>query len=236
MSSEESHHAIAVLRVKIGAEVILFDGAGTEAVGQVQRIDRKQLEVHVGRLMRQPFELAYRLTLAVAMPKTHRQGYLIEKCTELGVAAIWPISTARSVTRPGRAAVEKWQRRAIEAAKQSRRSWVPQVTAPRTFDESIECAGEFDAAGLTERDDSAISFATFLAGQAKSSSVLVWVGPEGGWTDDERNRAIAAGAIPTRLGPCVLRTETAAVAVCAAVALLSPAKPNGPRDHSGESD
>ena len=236
LSSEESHHAIAVLRVKIGAEVILFDGAGTEAVGHVQRIDRRQLEVNVGRLMRQPFELTHRLTLAVAMPKTHRQGYLIEKCTELGVAAIWPISTARAVTKPGRAAVERWQRRAIEAAKQSRRSWVPHVTAPRSFDESIEHAGDFDAAGITERDASAIPFPTFLAGQSESSSVLVWVGPEGGWTDDERNRAIAAGAIPTGLGPGVLRTETAAVAVCAAAALLSPGKPDGQRNHSGGTD
>ena len=233
LSLEESHHAIAVLRVKIGAEVLLFDGAGTEAVGHVRRIDRKQLEVDVGRARRQPFELAYRLTLAVAMPKTHRQGYLVEKCTELGVAEIWSISTTRTVTRPGPGAVEKWQRRAIEAAKQSLRCWVPHVTAPRSFDESIARVGEFDAVAITERNASAVPFSTFLADQPESSSVLVWIGPEGGWTDEERKRAIAAGGIPTGLGPSTLRTETAAVAVCAALALLSPGTADGQRDNSG---
>jgi len=219
LSVEESHHAIASLRVKVGHEVTLFDGAGKEAVGHVTRIDRRQLSVEVARISEHPFDVPRRITLAVAMPKTHRQGYLIEKCTELGVAAVCPIITNHSVTKPGAGAVEKWRRRAIEAAGQSQRRWVPTVASPVTFAESTGRISEFDAAGLTDVDPSGRLLADFFSALPESSSVLVWVGPEGGWTDAERGRAIKAGAVKVKLSPTVLRTETAAVAVCAVAAI-----------------
>lgn len=121
------------------------------------------------------------------------------------------------------AGVDKWSRRAIEAAKQSGRAWVPTIAVPQRFLESIDRIGEFDAASLTHPDPALMPFDAFLASGPVGRSVLVWVGPEGGWSEAEYDRAIDAGAVLTTLGPTVLRTETAAVAVCAAAALQSTA-------------
>lgn len=219
LSPKESHHVIASLRAKVGHEVILFDGAGGEGIGLIARIERRQVFVDVTQVTHRPFELRHRITLAVAMTKTHRQGYLIEKCTELGVAAIWPIIADRSVSRPDAAAVERWSRRAIEAAKQSNRSWVPTIIAPRTFSECLKRLDDFHASSITHADSALVPFNTFLGAQIDGASLLVWVGPEGGWSDIERDLAVKAGAVPTTLSPMVLRTETAAVAVCAAAAM-----------------
>jgi 16S rRNA (uracil1498-N3)-methyltransferase len=223
LSPEESHHALASLRAKPGAEVTLFDGAGAEGAGQISRVHRRQVCVNVTRLSTRPFELAHRITLAVAMAKAHRQGYLVEKCTELGVAAIWPIIALHSASKPRKAetTVQKWSRRAIEAAKQSGRAWVPKVAAVQTLADSVKRVSDFSASALTVVDSSQTPLGGFIASQAEGSSVLVWVGPEGGWSDDERDLALGAGATPTTLGPTTLRTETAAVAVCAAASMCS---------------
>ena len=218
---EESHHATASLRARPGLEVVLFNGSGGEAVGRIARIQKRQVYVEVPRVIQRPFELAHKVTLAVAMVRTHRQGYLIEKCTELGAAAIWPIASTRSVSKPTAAAGEKWQRRAIEAAKQAQRSWVPDIAPPQTLPQTVEQIGRFDTSSITHPELSAKPFREFLDEQARGSSMLVWVGPEGGWSEEERDLAIRAGAVPTTLGPTILRTETAAVAVCAAASMHS---------------
>ena len=221
LAPEESHHALVALRGQQGQEVVLFDGAGAEALGVISRIEHHRVSVEVSTVTHRPFELAHRITLAVAMTKTHRQGYLIEKCTELGVAAIWPIIADRSVVKPRAGALGRWSRRAIEAAKQSGRAWVPAIAAPQAFAECLARIGEFDAASLTLPSPGLVTFSRFLAARRKNERVLVCVGPEGGWSDPERDQAIAAGAVPTSLAPTLLRTETAAVAVCAAAAMCA---------------
>lgn len=232
---EESHHAVSSLRAKAGDEFTVFDGRGHEARVQVERVTRRQIQVVVERITERPFELLHRITLAVAMTKAHRQGYLIEKCTELGAAAFWPILAERSVVRcalhaprltgrgadPASAAVDKWSRRAVEAAKQSARAWVPMVEAPQTFAGAVARIGEFSAAAIAHPDSSATPFTLFLSNHQEGSTLLVFVGPEGGWSEGESRAAIVAGAVSIRLSPTILRSETAAVAVCAAAALYS---------------
>ena len=218
LSKEETHHAITVRRVEQGDEVVLFDGEGREAAAIVAGATRGKLHLEVGRIARRPFELRHRITLAVAMPKARRAAYLVEKCTELGVAAVWPILAKRAVVRPKNVSVRKWSRRAVEAAKQSCRAWVPTIAAVQTLDESCRRLAEFDAAGVAVPDDAAEPFISFIARLEESSVVLVWIGPEGGWSAAERDRLIDAGARTIKLSPTVLRTETAAIAVCAAAA------------------
>ena len=219
LSSEESHHAATSLRLSAGDGVVLFDGAGSEASGLITRVNRKRVDVEVGDVKQVPFELTCRLTLGVAMGRTHRQAYLVEKCTELGVAAIWPIIAERSTTRPSASAVIKWERRAVESAKQSQRAWVPQFEVPMSFKACLARAGKFAVAAITDIDSSATPFPTILERERHAKSMLVLVGPEGGWSDMEREEAAKAGLTRIRLGPTILRTETAAVALCAAVAM-----------------
>ncbi len=223
LSEEEFRHAVAARRLRAGDDVVLFDGAGREGRGIVESVERRSLISRVEHLEQKPFDAAHHLTLAVAMAKTHRQGYMVEKCTELGVAAIWPILAEHSVTRPGLAAVEKWSRRAVEAAKQSGRAWVPSVSQPRTFADAASRAAQFEIAAIADFADAAAPFASLLSRVPSGRPIIVFIGPEGGWTDSERSLASRCGIVTVRLAQTTLRAETAAVAACAAEAMYSAA-------------
>lgn len=237
LSPEESHHVGHVLRLQPDDSIALFDGRGSEAQARLIRLEWGKAIVEVGRIRQRAFELRHRITLAVAMGRQHRQGYLVEKCTELGVAAIQPITAGRSVTKPGDHAVEKWSRRAIEAAKQSGRAWVPLIHSPVTVAEMVDRAVSFSAAFMAdiggeavqrgERDGAVVAWSNVLARQPEGAELLVLVGPEGGWTEEERASAARAGVVAVGLSPTILRTETAAVAVCAAAASVSITPPTG---------
>ncbi|RME37137.1 MAG: 16S rRNA (uracil(1498)-N(3))-methyltransferase [Planctomycetota bacterium] len=218
LSKEEAHHGARVLRLRKGHAVELFDGKGRVSPAEVLRIREGDLELQAGEPTRMPFECRVRLTLAVAMTKAHRQGYLIEKCTELGVAVIQPLETERSVVRPGDGAVEKWRRRAIEAAKQARRAWVPVIEPVRSLPRVVEEFGRYDRVLTADARGDGAPLSRHLCETENGASVLVLIGPEGGWSDAERTLVAQAGAQWIRLAPTVLRTETACAAVCAAVA------------------
>jgi 16S rRNA (uracil1498-N3)-methyltransferase len=249
---EEAHHAVVSLRAEVGTPVTLFDGQGHEAQASITSSSKRHLTAQVGEIRTRPFDCAYRLTIVIALGKAHRQSYVVEKCTELGVDQIWPIITQRSVTKPGEAAVAKWSRRAIEAAKQSGRAYVPAIARTQAFSDVLKNIGEFAAMAIADLpsklaggplDDQAdaadqstidIRQSTISPGSVEPVSFLHWlrsfppgarvaclIGPEGGWSDVEREAARTAGLMPVLLAPNVLRTETAAATACAAAALLS---------------
>ena len=218
LSVEESHHLCHVLRVSAGARVLLFDGAGREAQGTLVRRDRHGAVVEVDEIAERSFDLSMRLTLAVAPSKQRRQGYLIEKCTEIGVFAIWPLATERGSAHAGASAIERWRRRAIEACKQSRRAWVPRIENGQTIEQVLSRRDAFGACAICDVDPSGEPWGTFLLRQCDINDVLLLIGPEGGWTDRERALAHEAGLRGILLAPTTLRTETAAVAACAIAA------------------
>lgn len=227
---EEAHHAAAALRLKPGDQIEVFDGAGLRASAVAESVTRRSVSVRVEQVEAVAFDLRHRLTLAVAMSKAHRQGYLVEKCTELGVAAIWPIIADRSVTQPGETAVEKWSRRAVEAAKQSGRAWVPTIAPVVSFADALKRVRQFPLALFCDLADDAIPASKAIMGSGVEDSpidnrkskienlIIAFVGPEGGWTDDERRAARDAGLTSVSLSPTILRAETAAVALCAVMA------------------
>ncbi len=219
---EESHHAVRVLRMREGDEVTLFDGRGVEAVGVIVKADARSLRVRVPEATTRPFELGRRLTLAVALPRLHRQSYIIEKCCELGVWAIEPVWSDRSVTRPDEDAVDKWTRRAIEACKQCGRAWLPEIAAPRSLAASLKAASGYDAVLWATTGSDAEAIVPAVSKLAGSARVLGLVGPEGGWSPEEAAAISATGAAAVSLGPTVLRTETAATTLCAAIMLCEP--------------
>lgn len=218
LSPEESHHLGTVRRTSLGASVALFDGAGRSATGILIRFERRCAVVAVTSIEQRPFDLNHRLTLAFTPAKQQRQSYAIEKCTELGVRAMWPMVTARSVTKPSAGAIEKWRRRAIEAVKQSGRMWVPEIQPPQSIESVLARAHSFALAGICDTADSTWGIRRFFDEADQGREVLLLVGPEGGWTDEERAAARSAGVVPVSLGPTILRAETAAVAAVAACA------------------
>ena len=239
LAGDEFHHLRAVRRLGAGDEVELFDGRGRLAVCTVLRIGKREAELEVREASDCP-PPRVQLTLATAIPKGERMDGLVEKATELGVWALWPLVTERSVVKDvGQMKHEGWKRRAVEASKQCGRVWVPEIAAPMPLAGAIEQQGAMlslakacpgaGGAMLTLLADPSAEAAPILQvlghcpipaqARAEPSRILGFVGPEGGFTAEESAALRSAGAMPVRLGEHILRIETAAVALCAAVGL-----------------
>ena len=219
LPADEAHHARNVVRVRVGQAVRLFDGRGNRADARVEHVGRDGVRLSVEHV--EPADDVERplpVTLAVAMPKAARQDVLIEKCTELGVRAVWPILAQRSVVRPRANRVEHWKRQAIAACKQSGRYHVPHILSPQPFAELLTVVGGFDHAVFGSTDPQADPLLDWLGSHPLTGNVLIVIGPEGGLTDDEQMTLRDAGASPVSLGSSILRTETAAIATLAVLA------------------
>jgi len=216
LSEAESRHAQASRRLRAGDEVTLFDGRGSEGIGHIKVIERHAVFVRVEAVKRREFDAPSAVTLAVAMPKGPRQDVLVEKCTELGAKAFWPITCERSIARPSEHRLVKLRRTAIEACKQSQRAWLPEIGSPATFSQVLQQNTNFAACIMAHLDGQPLS-----CGAVAGHDVLVLIGPEGGFTDEEVAAARAARFSTIRLGPTHLRTETAAIAATAQL-LMAP--------------
>lgn len=208
----ESRHASQVLRLRAGDWVIVFDGKGHRAEAEITDGDRDSVAVMV-REVHTEEHLPLELTIATAIPKGKRWQMLVEKCTELGVDRILPMLTERSVAK-GEGDIEKWRRWIIEAAKQSRRSWIPEIAPPLPMAKITALAGNEQAA-LLVADAGGAQPGEFRDALEQSGRAIVMVGPEGGFTGEELAECLARGGRAVRLSPFVLRVETAAATVCA---------------------
>jgi 16S rRNA (uracil1498-N3)-methyltransferase len=211
-----AHRVATVLRLRKGDEIVLFDGSGREARATIEsaapsRVTAGLVATYEGRP-----EPRVGVHLYAAIPKAERFDWLVEKATEIGVARIVPLLTERSVVRSregGRA--DRWRRIAVEAAEQCGRSIVPEISAPARFDEALaEAPGvrllpyeSLDPNGPTIADALDRQIDAFFAMAATS----IFIGPEGGFTDDEVTHARAAGAEAVTLGRRILRAETAGI-------------------------
>jgi 16S rRNA (uracil1498-N3)-methyltransferase len=225
LSREESAHLTNVLRLRVGDEAFVFDGAGREFRCTVAaahgRDGQARLEV-VQEVEPQRPESPLALTLAVALLKGEKFDTVVQKATELGVVRVVPVVTARADVRlrAGRdadARGARWQRLALEAAKQSGRAFVPAVNAPMSLDALLTDAGLAGGARLlfTERDGRGLR-ETVGEWAAHPPALMALTGPEGGWADEELAHARSAGWQLVTLGGRILRAETAAI-VCAAL-------------------
>jgi 16S rRNA (uracil1498-N3)-methyltransferase len=221
LTGPEAHHAGTVLRLAPGEDVLLADGHGGLAEAVVLEVGRDQVSFTVQARRRLP-EPSPRLVVAQALPKGERAELAVELLTELGVDEIVPWAAARSISlwKGERAdkGVAKWQRTALAASKQSRRSRIPTVTK---LAGSAELADRIvpGVLALVLHEDAAVSLADSLDELVgKATELLVIVGPEGGVSPEELALFTGRGAQPMRLGPEVLRTSTAGAA---ALAILS---------------
>jgi 16S rRNA (uracil1498-N3)-methyltransferase len=219
LGGAEGRHAATVRRLRSGERVDLTDGAGLLAECVVGEVLRDGLELEVVSRRHEPAP-APRLVVVQALPKGDRGELAVETMTEVGVDEIVPWAASRCITqwRPDRRekSVGRWRSTAREAAKQARRCWLPEVTDLATTSQVADrVAGAALALVLHEGAQAPLSAVTPPA----AGDIVLIVGPEGGITDDELGLFTDAGAVPTVLGPTVLRTSTAGVA--AAAVLLS---------------
>jgi len=214
LSAGESRHAAAARRMRPGDELIAFDGRGGEARGRVVSVRGAAVEIELIERPRTAAR-ARTLSLAVAMPKGARADWLVEKAAELGVAALTPLRTARTVAAATEEKVRRWRRISAAAAKQSRGAYEMRLEGPCELSEYAGRAAAEGALLLTaDLGAGADPIVPFLLGTDETDLRAV-VGPEGGWTDAELSLLRGAGARRVRLAATVLRVETAAVALAA---------------------
>jgi 16S rRNA (uracil1498-N3)-methyltransferase len=227
LAPDETRHLRDVLRLRTGDEAFVFDGEGREYLCVVAESGSGKggeavLEVRA-RVEPQRPESPLELTLGVALLKGEKFDLVVQKATELGVARIVPFVSKRADVRlrderdAGRRAL-RWQRLALEAAKQSGRARVPVVAEPRAFASVLAdegAAGERLRLLFAERGGHGLAEAGRGLTNARPSSVVALVGPEGGWDDEELTQATEAGWTLITLGGRTLRAETAAIVVAA---------------------
>ncbi|HET7696212.1 MAG TPA: 16S rRNA (uracil(1498)-N(3))-methyltransferase [Vicinamibacterales bacterium] len=212
LGEDEARHLSQVLRLGIGDEVAVFDGAGREFRARVERVTRSAAEVRLIAEADAAPEPAVRLTLAQAALKGEKMDDVVRDATMMGASAIEPLVTANVAAhlKAGRAP-ERWRRIAIASAKQCRRAVVPRIGAGMEFDAWL--ADDRSALRLLLVEPAGAVEARRLADLARAppESVSLLVGPEGGWSAAEVSSAVAAGCVPLTLGRRTLRADAVPV-------------------------
>jgi 16S rRNA (uracil1498-N3)-methyltransferase len=208
------------LRLDAGDALTVFDGEGREYAAVIERLGKHGVSLRLGEPLAVDRESPVAVTLAQGISSGERMDYTVQKAVELGVAAVQPIAAERSVVRLSaeRAAkrVAHWQAIAVAACEQCGRNRVPRVGPVLSLTDWL-AAAPADALRLTLAPGRALTLHEL---ERPRASVALLVGPEGGLSPREQADAAAAGFRPLRLGPRVLRTETAALAALAAMQVM----------------
>jgi 16S rRNA (uracil1498-N3)-methyltransferase len=216
IDGEEAKHILSVLRHKVGDVISVVDGCGTRYNVLIEKASKGSIQGKILSRIRKENEPACQVTLAQAICRQERMDFLIEKATEIGVFSIIPILTERGLVKireisKGRSKIDRWKRLAIASMKQSLRTVLPEIQEITPFDHLLPKIKSFDLCLIAslEKDSKSIKDCEELKRRVKK--ILLIVGPEAGFTEEELSKAKAQGAIPISLGLRRLRTETAGV-------------------------
>lgn len=221
LSGENSRHISAVLRLRSGETITICDGAGTDYICELAETGKTRAAVRVNSIEKNTAEPKTRVVLFQALPKADKMELIIQKCVELGITEIIPFVSEHSVSRPddkGRAAkFERWEKISEAAAKQSRRGIIPVVHEITGFDGALDTARGLGHVFFADECERAHTLRDELKRIVTGGSVGFFVGPEGGFSEAEREALRQAGISGVSLGSRILRTETAAFAVLVCV-------------------
>ncbi len=198
---------------RAGSLITLTDSEGNDFRGRVLRLSEKEALILPFEVFQLPVESPLEVILLQALPEKERMELIIQKATELGVSAIVPFKSERSISLEEREAKQKkahrWQEIAVKAVQQSRRAKVPRVEPYRSFQEALEvCEGEGLKIVLYEKEGENLKN---VLRQNRPQKVYAAIGPEGGFTEEEVAIAKDKGFVPVKLGQRILRAETAAI-------------------------
>lgn len=224
ITGEDVKHIRSVLRGMPGDSLELSDGIGMDYEVVIETIEKDSINTKITRAWSNKTEPPVDITLFQGVPKADKMEFIIQKCVELGVTRIVPVITERTVVKFGNssdsaAKAVRWNRIALEAAKQCDRGIVPKVEVPVRFDEALKLAECCMLKLLPYEEEKSGSFREYLGEQkqrceaCKKANVAVFIGPEGGFSPLEAQTAVRAGFRSVTLGPRILRTETAGIAV-----------------------
>ena len=221
LPSEESHHAVSVLRLKAGETVVVLNGAGAEWRCEVASVERGTVRIRP-KFKNDHAPFPYLITLIQAVTKGKTMDLIVQKAAELGAQTVIPLLSDRSVPdwtpEAGAEKAGKWRHIAIEAIKQCGSPWLTQITNPVPVQEFLQKQERFELQMVASlQSDARHPRLTLDAARSERNrppqTLGVWIGPEGDFTPAEINAIRSAGGLPITLGPLVLRSETAAIYV-----------------------
>ncbi|MGB8337684.1 MAG: 16S rRNA (uracil(1498)-N(3))-methyltransferase [Burkholderiales bacterium] len=215
-----AHHVARVLRLRIGDTVTLFDGSGGEYAASIHELNKNQVVVDVGKFNPVERESPLRVTLAQGLSVGDKMDDTLQKAVQLGIAEFAPIDTQKSIVRltdeRAQKRLQHWRQVTLATCEQCGRNRLPQVHEVMSFNDFVVSADvKATRLLLSPRGESSLN-------QLKKpmDEIILLCGPEAGFSDDEEAFAVKSGFARVRLGPRVLRTETAAVAALAAMNAL----------------
>lgn len=221
ITGDDVHHIVNVMRSAVDEEIIVSDGLGKAARARLSVIEPKRVVATIVELLAQECELPIRVTIAQGLPKGDKMEWILQKGTELGAFAFFPFSSERTIVKldakKEAKKLERWQKIAKEAAEQSHRTVLPTVNAPLRFDQLLQAAKTYTAAVIAYEKEDENGLRGVLTTLAPGDTLLVLIGPEGGFSEEEVAKAQAAGVRSVTFGPRILRTETASQYVLSAV-------------------
>lgn len=221
LDKAQAHYVLTVLRLKNARPIEIFDGQGQQAQATLEITSRRTADLHIHSIDTPITESPLNTVLCQAISKGDHMDYTIQKAVELGISAIQPLYTQHCDIKPDDAKQQKrlehWQTIAIHACEQSGRNTLPPIFAPQTFTEWLNSTP--NKAGLVLDPYAEHSIKT-LPSSLVNESIQILVGPEGGLNETEVQQAQQAGMTAIKLGPRILRTETAGMTLLAALQTL----------------
>jgi len=217
LDGDDAKHITKVLRLGQNDMVMVCDGNCNDYLCTIATADKNGVALTINQVLKNTTECPLDITIYQSIPKSDKMDYIIQKCVELGVNEIIPVVTERTVVKvkDGDRKRERWQRIALEAAKQCGRGVVPAIGEVCTFREAIDSEGGLKL--FPYENERASSIRKVLEEAQGVQKVRIFVGPEGGFAEEEAECARENGWQTVKMGPRILRCETAPVAATAAV-------------------
>lgn len=217
---DDVRHIAKVLRMRIGDKLVIIDPDGKSGIAAIVQIGTDSIKLSLDQVIDEQKEPPIRVFIAQGLPKSDKMDYIVQKAVELGVAGIMPMAAEHSVVQYNTAKrasrVERWQKIAEEAAKQCQRGIVPAVEDIKSLSDIITSIPS-DAALIMLYEGQANAGLKEILTNCKSGAYVLLIGPEGGFSDKEVAIALQHGAHIAKMGPRILRTETASLAALSAV-------------------
>lgn len=213
---EDVNHIKRVLRLQCGNSIIVCDGSGKDYIVEIEKFETDSIRTNILRVESNITEPPIDVVLYQGIPKSDKMDFIIQKSVELGVKKIVPVITEHTVVKldnekDSQKKSARWQKIALEAAKQSNRGVIPKVELPIRFDDALEQSKTSDIRIIPYEKEIKNGLKNIIQDNIKNISVFI--GPEGGFSEKEISNAEKAGIVPVTLGPRILRTETAGIVV-----------------------
>ena len=216
---EDVKHITKVLRLNENDIIIICDGCGNDYTVSIEEIQKNEISTKIISKKLSLTEPPIKVILYQGLPKSAKMEYIIQKCTELGIAKIVPVVTKRTVVKLDPKSrehkVERWKKISYEAAKQSNRGIIPSIDYPISFDEAVNEMKNTDLSIICYERAEDLRLKDLLRKHLSAQTISIMIGPEGGFDDEEIEKAQLQGLNIVGLGPRILRTETAGSAVLA---------------------